>query len=444
MNKQLWPLIPAIILTITLFTRNLFDWNIYSVNVLFWDNWNFWGPMFNTDTSIWDMFNKQHGPHKMGIGYFHLYIVAVLSDWNLRTEALSLIIVTLISSIAFLWLKYRLFQRWNYFDAIIPFLCLGFAHYEIYFNVTNPALNAYPLLLIVCIGLVLTMKDNIAKYALLIILGFFSTYTGFAIFAGLIIPIYCLFESIRAFVRESDTKSRVTPIIATLLSSFGFASFFLDYRFLPAVPNFKFPHDPAYEYVQFLAGYWSHYFKLGNHTEISYLIAIIVVGAATFSIWNCLRFIFKENSEMRRTSVVIAFFVLFSFIFSLNAAIGRVSIHTNAGMTSRYLIFFAPFWIACYMLLTQYKSTLKNSLVSIVFLGLLCYGEWSFQIEQRPNLSSLAQKKSEWVTSYRVNNDFLQSNAETGFKVYPWERDYDRFNTYTQYMEEHNLGFMAD
>lgn len=39
----------------------------HAVNILFWDQWDFFGPLFR-DHNLWDIFSWQSGPHRMGIG----------------------------------------------------------------------------------------------------------------------------------------------------------------------------------------------------------------------------------------------------------------------------------------------------------------------------------------------------------------------------------------
>lgn len=57
-----WAILPATILIIALLARNLYFWDLYSVNVLYWDHWDFWIHMFYDESGFWAMFNHQHGP----------------------------------------------------------------------------------------------------------------------------------------------------------------------------------------------------------------------------------------------------------------------------------------------------------------------------------------------------------------------------------------------
>lgn len=57
-----------------------------AVNLLYWDQWDFYFPLFH-DGSLWDIFNYQHGPHRQGIGFILTSLLAQLSGWNSRWDA---------------------------------------------------------------------------------------------------------------------------------------------------------------------------------------------------------------------------------------------------------------------------------------------------------------------------------------------------------------------
>src|SRR5437870_4836586 len=64
----------------------------YAVNILFWDQWDFYDPLFR-NASLWDMFNYRHGPHRQGLGYFLIKWVAGISRWDSRADIFSIAVV---------------------------------------------------------------------------------------------------------------------------------------------------------------------------------------------------------------------------------------------------------------------------------------------------------------------------------------------------------------
>lgn len=424
--------------------RNIQVWQDLSVDVLYYDQWDFWSQMFRPDSNAWDMFNHQHGPHKMGLGYFFLYVVAQLSGWNLRTESLSLVLVSGVTAAVFLYLKYQMFRRWDWSDAVIPAMCLSFAHYEIYYIGTNPGLNVLPLLLIGLIAICIGMQDTVGKYLSLVVLGFLATYTGFAIFAGLLVPIYCLSQTVRFFLMKRDRGDWRMPVCSFTLSSLGFWSFFWDYRFNPAASDFVFPHTPYTDYGVFVSKYWAHFFNLGNS---DFWIWIIGLCTILVIVWVVARSSLvrpdRLSKEEERRRDAIAFLCLFSLLYSVNVAVGRVSFGTEAGRVSRYLIFLVPLWIGAYFVILERRIWFRSVAVAGLF-SVTMFSDWSFEKSRVPGLERLSANKEKWVRAYLDTGSILEANRISGFEVYPYEWAYDKQEGYIDFMEERGLGFTRD
>src|ERR1039458_9983618 len=62
----------------------------YSVNLLFWDQWDFYTPLFQ-HASLGQIFNWQHGVHREGIGLVLDKLVLESTRWNSRAEALFMV-----------------------------------------------------------------------------------------------------------------------------------------------------------------------------------------------------------------------------------------------------------------------------------------------------------------------------------------------------------------
>jgi hypothetical protein len=57
----------------------------YAVNVIFWDQWDFYRPFFQGQ-GWWAPFSYQRGPHRQGAGFLITEILAGLSGWNSRWD----------------------------------------------------------------------------------------------------------------------------------------------------------------------------------------------------------------------------------------------------------------------------------------------------------------------------------------------------------------------
>lgn len=298
-------------------------------------------------------------------------------------------------------------------------------------------------MLIALIALSLTAKNDLVKFGCLVVLGFVSTYTGFAIFAGPILLLYFIAETIRSFLYDEYRHRRCIASTAFVLLGVGFSSFFYGYKFQPSNPGFRFPHDPPWEYVVFIAKYWAHFFDLGRSRGFAFTTAVVVTVAFALTLWKYFTLFDKEDSDQRTRICVITFLMLFSMVFSLNLAVGRISFSINQGMASRYLIFMVPFWIACYFLLLG-KQRLTGILAASILSILIFYGDQRFQNNSASELRKLAEGKHNWAAAYLEHRDIRKANEASNFKVYPWEWNYDLQEGFIDKMEKEGLGFLKE
>src|SRR6266700_3040071 len=68
----------------------------YSVNVFFFDQWDFLSPFFHQQSSIAELFFLQPGIQREGIGLFADKFLYPLTHWNARTDPFSLVPVCLL------------------------------------------------------------------------------------------------------------------------------------------------------------------------------------------------------------------------------------------------------------------------------------------------------------------------------------------------------------
>src|SRR5271169_3470808 len=115
----------------------------YSVNIIFWDQWDFYTPLFN-HASLWRIFTWQHGPHREGIGLVLDKFVLESTRWNSRAEALFMAGALCAAAIVALRLKQEVFgslgyRDLDYSDIAIPCLFLTFAQMEALVGEANPS-----------------------------------------------------------------------------------------------------------------------------------------------------------------------------------------------------------------------------------------------------------------------------------------------------------------
>ncbi len=187
--------------------------NEYSINILFWDQWDFLEALF-TDKGLWELFSWQHGPHRQGVGFFLTKIVADFSGWNTRVESFMIGAVVCLAALTGVFLKLRLVGNITVLDVIIPLLYFSPLQFGLFASTPNVSHGAMPLLLITLFCLCWTIKNITLRYVLCAVINFMTIYTGFGIFIGCIVPLLFLSEIILA-VRQVDTRR-------TMLSVFFF------------------------------------------------------------------------------------------------------------------------------------------------------------------------------------------------------------------------------
>jgi hypothetical protein len=71
---------------VTLSARTLAYVDRYSVDLIFWDQWDFLEPVFR-GAGAWTQFDWQHGPHRQGLGGLLLAVLLPATGWSIRAEA---------------------------------------------------------------------------------------------------------------------------------------------------------------------------------------------------------------------------------------------------------------------------------------------------------------------------------------------------------------------
>jgi hypothetical protein len=231
-------------------TVRFFRWiDQYAVNVLSWDQWDLAGSYFPKDVSLWKLFVVQHGPHRMGIGIIFEKLFFDATAWNTRAEAFALGVVVVFALGAALYLKRRLFGSWNAWDFVLPLMFFTPQQYEVFVGTIIPSHGAFPLLLVFLYCLAWTLRKEPIRYIVLSLANFCLIYTGFGIFMGFVTPALLLID---IYDRLRRVGRPLWPVVALAVSLGSLGSFFLGYRFAPAVDCFRFPHPDLSAYPKFI------------------------------------------------------------------------------------------------------------------------------------------------------------------------------------------------
>ena len=409
-RPSLFVLAIAVVLTVRL---GAFIWR-YSVNVLFYDQWDFLTSFFDHDPSVAELFFLQHGPHREGIGLIADKFLYPLTGWNVRVESLMIGGCVAAAMALALLLKKRLFGRLDYWDALIPMIFLTLAQYDTFLFAPNPAYSGFPVLLLMLTLLALLQRNDVMKYGAVLAINYLLIYTGFGVFMGVVtigLFVVLCYRRWRGFV----VMPLAIPIVGLLIACVSFASFFLHYTFQSAVDCFVFPDPRPGNYAWFEAllfanvtGVRSPILLVTALGTILFLFAIFVFGVQLKGL--------TRVGALNQTALTIAILSSYSLLFAVNTAVGRVCLGLpGAAQQTRYTTLLIPAFLAMYLYLRAAPPGRIRTIALAVLVVVLIPGH----VHVNQNAAYYADKKRAWVACYRETEDIGACDALTRFRIYP-------------------------
>jgi hypothetical protein len=313
----------------------------YSVNVLFWDQWDFLDSFFGHNPTLAQLFVWQHGPHREGLGLTADAILYPLTDWNVRIECLMIGGCVVAATALAIILKKRLFGRLDYWDVLIPILFLALAQFEGMTTTPNPAYSAFPLLLVMLYLLALLIPNDLVKYCLVCVVNFLLIYTGFGVFMGVVtIGVFGFFCYRR--LRGFDATPMAMPFAGLFIACISLALFFIHYIFQPAVDCFVFPYSHPGHYIWFVALMFANVTGIGSHIVLAAALGPVLVLCSIFVLGVHSKVLVRA-ARLSQTSLVIVILMTYSLTFAINTAIGRVCLGLpGSALPSRYCTLLIP------------------------------------------------------------------------------------------------------
>ena len=400
----------------------------HAVNLLFWDQWDFWEGMFRGQ-SLWSLFRWQHGPHRQGLGYLVIAACARLSAWDSRAESFVIGALIVLSAVLALTLTRRLRGSWSPFDLAIPLIFLTLSQYEIMIGTLNPAHGVVPLLCVLAFAWALQVERPAARLPALVVLGVLGAYTGFGFFLGLVAPVVLALLLIAA-IRKREAV--VLHIVCLALSIGGFASFFWGYRLdtgtgkaLPAMGRIP-------DYLRYLVVLFAHPFELSGSDPVTAALGIaLVIGAIALVAWSG----WRSLHAARSSPLHLTLFALsaFSLLFAINASIGRTELGAGQARAPRYVPYMMPILLAGYLALSlsRLRPRWRTCLLLAVSVGLVAK-EVAAPINEAVAIQRLSEGKRRWKACFLEEGDVARCEQVSHFKVYPtaapilWKLDYLR------------------
>lgn len=383
-----------------------------SVNILFWDQWDFYNAFFQNKNLI-EIFRWQHGPHRQGLAFIIDKYLAEVTHWDTKIESFFIGFIIIFACITAIFLKKRLFKKIEYTDIVIPLIFLTLTQYEIFIITPNPSHGAFPLLLLILYTYSWLFTNSFLKYTFITIINILLIYSGFGLFIGIITPVLLAISTIN----NKNLWTRFLLVITNFVSILSFASFFIGYSFIPAVDCFRFPHSKPLEYFSFISLMFSNFINANYLPFIKYIFGSIILLLALISVIKHTQYIFNTKIKENTLNIVFVILICFSLLFAINTAIGRVCLGNEAAHASRYVTYIIPAFFGLYLYLLTFKNLKikKISLWIFILFSLIGY----FSSFLRPGINIHSNGKKLWKECYLSYEDIALCNKKTKFQIYP-------------------------
>ncbi len=343
----------------------------YSINVFFYDQWEYLTPFFRHQPSLTELFFLQHGPHREGIGLFADKFLYPLTHWNARVDSFLIGGTIFAAMLLALRLKCKLYGKLSYSDLAIPLIFLTLQQYEMLVGSSNPACSGLPLLMMMLYCLALLGRNRLLRYSFVLLLNFLLIFTGYGLFMGAVTVGIFLLECYWSWRHMTSTPFAL-PLAGLGVAAVSLASFFVHYTFSPGVDCFEIPHHHLLQYPRFMALMFAG-FVVPRPLHVSWGMTLLGAAILLFVVgifcWHLLHLVKDARHDAHLIGVVLLGYCL---LFSANASVGRLCLGPQLAFSSRYVTLMIPAFLAIYFyLLSRSWHGKRNFVLALGVLLLL-------------------------------------------------------------------------
>jgi hypothetical protein len=399
----------------------------YAVNVLYYDQWNYYAPLFDGGTA-WDFFSFQNGPVRQGVGFLAYKPLAELTAWDARAEGYASCAVVFAALLVALLLRRRLFGPLRWWDAVIPAVFLNPTLTGAYTYIPNPSHGPFPVLLVMLYCLAWCWRSRL-RYAAVALLNFLLVYTTFGLLVGFITPPLLLLDARRAWrvggAGPGPARAALAPLLALGASLLSLGAFFVGYRSDPAAACFHFPHERPLDYFGFAGMMFASFWRAGGAGRLAPLLgAPLVLLTAAVCARRAALLLLRDRGPARerddaRAGVVIVTLAGFSVLFAAGAAVGRVCVGLSEATSARYMPYVIPAALALYFELLTLKEGARGRAA-----GLAAFAAGAALMTApllgggAAALEEARRGKEEWRRCYLETESVGGCDARSGFTIY--------------------------
>lgn len=400
---------------------------LYQPNVLSWDQWDFYNPLFEGGNG-WDLFHYQHGPHRQGLGFVLTAVVMKLTHWDSRWDSLWIAGVLSLSALFALRLRWKLAGRITWADAWIPLLGLALTQYETVVVTPNVSHSIFPLLLVLLGANTWLATRKSLSYPASGLIAVALTFTGFGLFGGILLTVLLGVAVVRAALRREAMRA-LWAATGLLIAIAGWVVFAHDYQFNPAVAGFRFPWTPLSDYARFVVLMLFEPAGFGGASSAHYLAGCWLALAGVAALVIAVVFWIRRRDESAERWEVVLLLLGAGWLFVANTAVGRVCLGVTAGMSSRYVSLIFPLWLGIYLAAAESRRrpVFWAMTATVWALALAPYSDLlSRKLHRWPGTLGATHENLQLVEAFTTNR---AGWAEVCLRTGGWEKAQEAYGT---------------
>ena len=414
----------------------------YAVNIIFEDQVGFQTPIYE-HKGVWELFTRQLGPHRQGLGEFVTWAVIRLSHWNTRAESFTILAVLYGCLPVALFLKTKLIGKLQLTDLWFPFLFFSPVHWAHFTITPNISHSILPLLLILFYALAWTIPNGALRAGCVLSLNFLLIFTGFGIFMGVITLGILIIELVFSIVNHNVFRIRysLTCLIVAVLS---FAIFGIGYRFYEVSDPINHSIQSLLKIPAFMALMNANLLGLKylDSPILSLLVGFLLLFATLAGFIIHLKRYLKNPFHEQPIDKIIVILTGYSLLFSFVTGLGRISFGVTGGQVSRYMALLIPGYIGVYLALITARVNYRTVLTVGFSLMIILAGVLPLNVRDQEMMIQISNGKTLWKACYLEAEDYYGCNQSTGFKIHPRKESIviERLN----YFKENDLNLYLD
>ena len=422
----------------------------YQANTLYWDQWGFCEPLFNSLGPAAE-FMQQLGPHRQGVAFVLTAQVMRWSDWDTRVESLWISGWLAVAAGLMLVWKRRLTGRLGWEDLWIPLAALSLRQFENVVLIPNASHSVFPLVLVMVAALVLTRPLTLGRGLGLGVVGFLALFTGFGIFLWAALVGLSGLWLLRAW-RNGRRAEGWGMVAGAVLLVVALGLFLQGYVRDPSADEVT---KTLSDYPKFVVLMLASRMELLQLTPLTWVagsvVAVMGVGAFAHACWR----VVKDQSTTAG-DVSAALLLGTGLGFACFTAMGRAHLGIEAAQASRYTPLLITIWLGLLAWAAARDGRIWRILPALLGWAMVGMGlseswqrpwqEWPGRVGMsratHASLENVLGKKLEWLEVWETTGDWREAERRVPMGVHG-DAASAQLDRKIQFLRDHRLSFAA-